>query len=177
MFKTIAIVVVVLIAGVLAYAAIAQPDTFRVQRTASIKASPEKIYAVLNDFQKSMAWSPFEKKDPAMARKFSGPAAGKGSVYEFEGNKEIGAGRLEIIESVPARKVALTLDMHKPFEAKNIVEYTLEPKDGATEVTWAIHGPMNFVSKVMCLFLDMDKMVGKDFEQGLSDLKILMERS
>lgn len=177
MFKKIAIAVAVLIAGVLAYAAIAQPDTFHIQRTASIKAPPEKIYAVLNDFQKSMAWSPFEKKDPAMTRKFSGPVNGKGSVYEFKGNKEIGAGRLEIIESLPAKKVALTLDMYQPFEAKNIVEYTLEPKAGATDVTWAIHGPMTFVSKVMCLFLDMDKMVGKDFEQGLTDLKALVERN
>jgi uncharacterized protein YndB with AHSA1/START domain len=174
MFTKIAIAVVVLIAAVLGYAAM-QPDTFRIQRTASIQAPPERIFAVLNDFQQSQSWSPYEKKDPAMKRAFSGAAVGKGSVYEFDGNKDVGAGRIEIIESVPPTKVTLQLDFVKPFKASNIVEYTLEPRGDATEVTWAMHGPAPFISKVMCLFVDMDKMVGKDFEVGLANLKAVTE--
>jgi uncharacterized protein YndB with AHSA1/START domain len=174
MFKIIGIVIVVLIAAVLLYAAM-QPDTFRIQRSTRIKAPPEKIFAILNDFQKSMAWSPYEKKDPAMKRAFSGPASGKGSVYVFEGNGDVGAGRLEILESLPPRKVALRLDMHKPFKGSNNIEYTLEPQGDATNVTWAMHGPMPFISKVMCLFFNMDKMVGKDFEAGLANLKAITE--
>jgi hypothetical protein len=110
-----------------------------------------------------------------MKRAFSGAAVGKGSVYEFDGNKDVGAGRIEIIESVPPTKVTLQLDFVKPFKASNIVEYTLEPRGDATEVTWAMHGPAPFISKVMCLFVDMDKMVGKDFEVGLANLKAVTE--
>ena len=174
MFKTIGIVIGVLIAAVLIYAAM-QPDTFRIQRTASIKARPERVFAVLNDFQQSPSWSPYEKKDPAMKRAFSGAPVGKGSVYEFDGNKEVGTGRIEIIESLPPKKVTLQLDMIKPFKASNIVEYTLEPKGEATEVTWAMHGSAPFLSKLICPFMDMDKMVGTDFEVGLANLKAVTE--
>jgi carbon monoxide dehydrogenase subunit G len=175
MFKKIAIAVVVLLAAIFIYAAM-QPDTFRVQRATTIKAPPEKIFAILNDFQKSVAWSPYEKKDPAMKRTFSGAPSGKGSVYAFEGNNEVGTGRLEIVESLPPKKVALQLDMVKPFMGSNIIEYTLEPKGEATEVTWAIHGPVPFISKLMCIFVNMDKMVGKDFETGLANLKTIAEK-
>jgi hypothetical protein len=173
MFKTILITVIVAIAAVLVYAAM-QPDTFEIRRTIGIKAPPQKIFPFLNDFQLSMAWSPYEKKDPAMQRKFSGPASGIGSVYEFEGNKEVGSGRLEILDSAPT-KVTLRLDMYKPFEGSNTIEYILEPKGEITDVTWAMHGKAPFVSKVICLFMDMDKMVGKDFEAGLASLKSLVE--
>jgi uncharacterized protein YndB with AHSA1/START domain len=174
MFKIIGIAIVVLVAAVLISAAM-QPDTFRIQRSASIQAPPERIFAVLNDFQQSPSWSPYEKKDPAMRRAFSGAPVGKGSVYEFDGNKDVGAGRIEIIESLPPTKVTLQLDMLKPFKARNVVEYTLEPRGDATEVTWAMHGPAPFLSKVMCLFVDMDKMVGTDFEVGLANLKAVTE--
>ena len=140
-----------------------------------VKASPEKVFPLLNDFQKTVAWSPFEK-DPAIKRKFSGPAVGKGSVYEFDGNSDVGAGRLEIIESVPSQKVTLKLDFIRPMEGSNIVEYTLMPKDGATQMTWAIHGPTPFVSKIMCIFFDMDKMVGGEFEKGFANLKAMAEK-
>ena len=175
MLKIIGIAIVVLVAAVLGYAAM-QPDTFRIQRSASIQAPPERIFAVLNDFQQSPSWSPYEKKDPAMKRAFSGATVGKGSVYEFDGNKEVGAGRIEIVESVPPQKVTLQLDFVRPFKASNTVEYTLEPRGDATEVTWAMHGPSPFISKVMCLFIDMDKMVGTDFEVGLANLKAITER-
>jgi uncharacterized protein YndB with AHSA1/START domain len=174
MLKKIGIAAAVLIAGVLIYAAM-QPDTFRIQRTASIQAPPERIFAVLNDFQQSQSWSPYEKKDPAMKRAFSGAPVGKGSVYEFDGNKDVGSGRIEIIESLPPKKVTLQLDMIEPFKASNLVEYTLEPKGEATEVTWAMSGHAPFLSKLICLFIDMDTMVGTDFEVGLANLKAVTE--
>jgi uncharacterized protein YndB with AHSA1/START domain len=175
MFKKIAIVVVVVIAGVLGYAAI-QPDTFRVERSTSIKAPPEKIFVYMNDFQKAAAWNPYEKKDPAMKRKFSGAPSGKGSVYEFEGNNDVGAARIEIVESVPPSKVTLKFDWYKPFDGTSTVEYMLEPQGDATKVTWAMQGSSPFIAKVMCIFMNMDKMVGKDFETGLANLKSVAEK-
>jgi uncharacterized protein YndB with AHSA1/START domain len=175
MLKTIGIAIVVLIAAVLVYAA-TRPDTFRIERTALIKATPEKIFPFLNDFRKGEAWSPYEKKDPAMKRTFSGAASGKGSVYDFEGNKEVGTGRLEIIDSVPPSKVVIKLDMRKPFEGHNIIEYTLEPRGGSTIFTWDIHGPVPYFGKVMSIFFSMDKMIGKDFEAGIVNLKAVAEK-
>ena len=174
MLKIIFIVVAVLVAIVLIYAA-TQPDTFRIQRTTRIKAPPEKIFGFLNDFEKAMAWSPFEKKDPNMKRNFSGETSGKGAIYEFEGNKNVGAGRIEILESIPNKKVVLQLDMLKPMKGSNTVEYFMEAKEDSTDVTWAMYGEAPFLSKVVCLFLNMEKMVGGDFEKGLADLKLLVE--
>jgi uncharacterized protein YndB with AHSA1/START domain len=175
MIKTIAVIVVVLIAALLIYAA-TRPDTFRVERTATIKAPPEKIFPYLSDFRKGIDWSPYEKKYPAMKRTYSGATSGKGSVYEFAGNKEVGTGRLEIIESTPPSKVVLSLNMRKPFEGHNIIEYTLEPKGDSTNFTWAIHGPVPYLGKVMCIFVSMDKMIGKDFEAGFANLKAVVEK-
>jgi len=175
MFKTIALVVVALIAAVLAYAA-TKPDTFRVQRAASIKAPPEKIFALLNDFRRWDAWSPWEKKDPAMKRTFGAATSGRGAVYAWEGNKEVGQGRMEIAESVRSSKVTIKLDFVKPFETHNIVEFTLEPKGDVTNVTWAMHGPNPYMAKVMQVFFSMDSMVGKDFETGLGNLKAAAEK-
>jgi uncharacterized protein YndB with AHSA1/START domain len=175
MLKIIGIAIVVLVAALLVFAA-TKPDTFRVERTATIKATPEKIFPFLNDFHKGEAWSPYEKKDPAMKRTYSGVTSGKGSVYVFEGNKKVGTGRLEIIESVPPSKVVISLDMRKPFEGHNIIEYTLEPRGDNTNFTWAIHGPNSYLAKVMCIFVSMDKMIGKDFETGLANLKAVAEK-
>ena len=175
MFKTIAIIVVALIAAILLFAA-TKPDTFRVERSASIKAQPEKVFAVLNDFQRWDAWSPWEKKDPAMKRTFSVVTSGKGAQYAWEGNREVGQGRMEIAESVPPSKVAIKLDFVKPFETHNLVEFTLVPKGDSTSVTWAMQGPSPYIAKVMQVFFSMDKMVGKDFETGLANLKTLAEK-
>jgi len=172
----IAVVIVVPIIAVLAYAA-TKPDTFRIQRSASIKAPPEKIFATLNDFHSWGAWSPYETKDPAMKRTFSGSTKGKGAVYEWEGDKNVGKGRMEITESSPSSKVAFNLDMIKPFEAHNVVEFTLEPQGDATRVTWAMNGRTPYIAKIMHVFVDVDRMVGKDFEAGLANLKTLAERS
>ena len=129
MLKIIASAVVVLVAAFLIYAW-TRPDSFRVQRTTTIKAPPEKIFPLINDFQRWGAWSPYEKKDPAMKRTLSGAATGKGAVYEWEGNKEIGKGRMEITDSAPPSRVTLKLDFTRPFEAHNIVDFTMEPRGG-----------------------------------------------
>jgi Polyketide cyclase / dehydrase and lipid transport len=177
MLKTLAIIgglVAVLLAAALVYAA-TKPDVFRVQRAATIKAPPEKIAAVLSDFHGWEAWSPWEKMDPAMKRSYSGAAKGKGAVYAWEGNKDVGQGRMEITEVAPSR-VAMDLDFVKPFEAHNKVVFTLAPKGDSTEVTWAMQGPLPYVAKVVHVFFDMDSMVGKQFETGLADLKTLTEK-
>jgi hypothetical protein len=175
MSKTIFIVVVVLIAGVLGLAA-TKPDTFSVQRSTSIKAPPEKIFVALNDFHRWTDWSPWEKLDPNMKRTQSGAASGKGAIYEWEGNSKVGAGRMEIVESMPATKVGIQLDFIKPFEGHNITEFSLVPQGDATGVTWTMHGPTPFVSKIMQVFVSMDRLIGKDFEAGLANLKALTEK-
>jgi carbon monoxide dehydrogenase subunit G len=175
MFKTIAIIVVVLIAAVLVYAA-TKPDTFRVERSASIKAPPEKVFALLNDFQRWGAWSPWEKKDPAMKRTFSVVTSGKGAQYAWEGNGDVGQGRMEIADSVSPSKIRIKLDFVKPFEAHNIVEFTLEPKGDATNITWAMQGDTPYFAKIIHVFFNMDRMVGNDFETGLANLKTLAEK-
>jgi uncharacterized protein YndB with AHSA1/START domain len=173
--KISAALAVVLVVAVLGFAA-TRPDSFSVRRAATIQAPPEKIFPLINEFARWGAWSPYEKKDPAMKRLFSGPAAGKGAVYAWEGNGEVGQGRMEIADAVAPSRVTLKLDFVKPFEAHNRVDFTLEPKGGATEVTWAMNGPLPFVSKVITLFVDMDRMVGGDFEAGLANLKALAEK-
>ncbi len=175
MLKVIGIAVVGLVGGFLVYVG-TRPDTFRVQRMTTIKAPPEKIFPHLNDFQRWPAWSPYEKKDPAMKRTLSGAPSGKGAVYECEGNKEIGLGRMEIVATAPPSQLTLKLDFLKPFEAHNMVDFTLEPRGESTQVTWAIHGPSPFMAKVMGLVMDMDKMIGQDFEAGLADLKAISEK-
>ncbi|MGB5080611.1 MAG: SRPBCC family protein [Burkholderiales bacterium] len=175
MFKTIAIGVLVLIAALLSYAA-TRPDTFRVERAASIKAPPEKIFALVNDLRRWGSWSPWEKKDPAMRRTFGDATSGKGASYAWEGNKDVGQGRMEIAESVPPSRVRIKLDFVKPFEAHNLVDFTLEPKGESTQVTWAIHGPSPYVSRLIGIFVSMDSMIGRDFEAGLADLKAVAER-
>ena len=175
MLKIILIVIVVLIAGVLGFAA-TKPDTFSVQRSTSIKAPPEKIFAVINDFHRWPDWSPWERLDPAMKRTQSGAASGKGAIYEWDGNSKAGAGRMEIIESTPASKLGIQLDFIKPFEGHNIAEFSLTPEADATRVSWVMHGPTPFVSKVMQVFVSMDTLIGKDFEEGLANLKALTEK-
>ncbi|MBI4082133.1 MAG: SRPBCC family protein [Candidatus Lambdaproteobacteria bacterium] len=175
MIKKIAIVVVALIGAILIYAA-TKPDTFRVQRATSIKAPPEKIFALINDFHRWGSWSPWENLDPAMKRTYTGAPNGKGAVYAWEGNSKVGAGRMEIAEASPPSKVTIQLDFLEPIEGHNIAEFTLDAKGDSTNVTWAMHGPSPYVAKVMTIFFSMDNMVGKDFEQGLANLKTIAEK-
>ena len=174
MFRTIAIVAILALAALLIFAA-TRPDSFRVERATSIKAPPEKVFALINDLRRWDAWSPYDKKDPAMKRTLSGAASGPGAVYEWDGNQEIGKGRMEITDSSPPSKITIRLDFVKPFEAHNVVEFTLRPQDEATLVTWAMHGPSPYISKLMGIFFSMDKMIGKDFEAGLANLRTVAE--
>ena len=176
MLKTFAIIgaiVVVVIAGILIYAA-TKPDSFRVQRVVLINAPPDKVFPLINDLKAWPVWSPYEKKDPAMKRTYGAVTAGKGATYAWEGNKDVGQGSMEILESTP-QKIVIKLDFLKPFEAHNMAEFLLAPRSaatgGTTDVTWAIYGPSPYMSKVVSTFMDLDKMIGRDFEQGLADLK------
>jgi uncharacterized protein YndB with AHSA1/START domain len=175
MLKTIVIITAVLIAAILIYAA-TKPDTFRIQRTASINAPPEKIYPFINDFKDWAAWSPYEKVGQNLKRIYSDSGQGHGAVYEWDGNKDVGHGRMEILESVPSSKVLIKLDFFEPFEAHNQAEFSLAPHAGSTQVTWAMYGPQPYTMKIMGLFFSMDKMVGAQFEKGLTDLKALAEK-
>ena len=166
----IAIAIVVLLAALVLFA-LTRPNRFEVRRTASIRAPADRIFPLLTDFQRWGAWSPYEKKDPAMRRTFSGAATGRSAVYAFEGNGQIGAGRLEITEASPSSRVALTLDMIKPMKGHNEIEFTLQPTGDSTMVTWAMRGSSPFLAKVMHLFFNMDRMIGRDFETGLANLK------
>ncbi len=176
MIKKILGAAALLLVLLLAFAA-TRPDTFRVERSTAIKAPPEKVFAYLNDFQKFGAWSPWEKLDPAMQRTFSGPATGVGSVYAWKGNNDVGAGRMEIKSVEPNAKVTIQLDFLKPFEASNTTDYILKANtDGTTAVTWAMYGPMPYISKLIGIFASMDAIVGKDFEHGLANLKAAAEK-
>ena len=175
MIKAVLIIVVLAIAGVLLFAA-TKPDELRVQRSVAIKAPPEKIFPLINDFHRWTAWSPYENKDPALKRNYSGAESGKGAVYAWEGNKDVGQGRMEITEAPAPSKVTIDLQFIKPFEARNVAEFTLAPQGDSTAVTWTMRGPAPFISKVMQVFFDMDKMIGSDFEVGLANLKALAEK-
>ena len=175
MIKAISIALAVLIAAVLVFAA-TRPDTFRVQRSTTIKAQPEKIFRLVNDLHQWAAWSPYEKKDPAMNRTFTGSPSGKGATYEWDGNKNVGKGRMEIIDSVSPFKIEIKLDFIRPFEGHNIAEFTFAPRGDSTDVTWAMYGPAPFLSKLIGLFINMDSMIGNDFAAGLSNLKNLSEK-
>jgi uncharacterized protein YndB with AHSA1/START domain len=175
MFKKIALVIVVLVAAVLLYAT-TRPDSFSVQRTATIKAPPEKVFALINDFHNWPAWSPWEKLDPAMKRTHTGATAGQGAVYAWLGNSDVGEGRMEITESVPSSRVGIKLDFIKPFESGNTTLFTLQPQGDSTQVTWLMQGPAPYVTKLMTVFVSMDKMIGKDFEAGLANMKAAAEK-
>lgn len=175
MFKYIAITLVVVVAGVLLYA-VNKPDTFRVERTATIKAAPGKIFPLVSDLHKWGEWSPWEKIDPALKRTYSGPESGPGSTYAWEGNKKVGKGRMQITEVSPPSRIVIKLDFEKPMEGHNISDFTLEAKGDSTLVTWDMHGPSPFIAKVMSVFLSMDKVIGKDFEAGLANLKAAAEK-
>jgi hypothetical protein len=175
MLKKIAIGVVVILAIIVGLAAM-KPDTFSVKRVASIKAPPEKIAALVADFHQWPSWSPWEQLDPNMKRTFSGAPSGKGAVYEWEGNKDVGKGRMEITEAASPLKTVIKLDFIQPFESHNVTEFTLLPQGETTTVSWNMSGPMPFMSKLITVFTSMDAMIGKDFEKGLSKLKTVAEK-
>jgi hypothetical protein len=149
-----------------------RPDHFHLERSAIIAAPADVAFARVNDFHAWQSWSPYEKYDPAMARSYEGPQSGLGAAYGWKGNKDIGEGKMTIVESKASSKVAIKLEFLKPFECTNDATFTFVPQsDGTTKVTWAMDGKNGFLSKAMSLVFDADKYVGADFERGLAALK------
>ncbi|WP_342132435.1 SRPBCC family protein [Hydrogenophaga sp. OTU3427] len=175
MLKTLALVLLVAVAALLVYAS-TRPDHFRVERATTIHAPAERLFPLINDLHRFNTWNPYNQKDPAMAGQYSGPEAGPGATYDFQGNKDVGKGRIGITASTAPTAVTMQLDMWEPFEGHNVVDFTLAPAGGATRVTWAMHGPSSFLPKLIGIFVNMDQMIGRDFEQGLANLKALAEK-
>lgn len=174
MIKTIALVAVAGAALVLAAAAF-RPDSFRVQRSVRIDAPPQAVHPLINNLAQMNSWSPFVRRDPNLKGTYRGPAEGPGAGYDFAGNREVGKGSVDIVASSPG-KITMRLHMREPMEGLNTVEFTLVPQGNATNVTWAMHGPSPYLSKLMGLVMDMDKMVGGAFEAGLAELKTRAEK-
>lgn len=167
--------IVVLLAAVLLFAA-TKPSTFRVQRSVLIQAQPEKVFSLINDLHNWSQWAPQDREDSSMKRSFGGPESGVGAVSDWTGGGSAGKGRMEIVESVSGKLVAVKVDFTKPFEAHNRNEFTLDPHGQSTTVTWTMQGTNLYVMKVMSVFTNMDKMAGKHFETGLANLKTAAER-
>jgi uncharacterized protein YndB with AHSA1/START domain len=168
-------VLVVLILALLGYAATLS-DKFQVQRSMGIKAPPEKIFPLIDDFHHWVSWSPWEKLDPTLKRTYSGSEKGKGAVYGWEGNSQVGKGSMEITDTSPPSKVMIKLNFIRPFESQNTAEFTLVPDGDTTNVTWAMLGPKPYMAKVMSVFMSMENIVGKQFEEGLGNLKAIAEK-
>src|SRR5271154_6432193 len=180
MLEIIAIIAAVLaiaIAMVLLLAS-TKPATFTVRRSAVMQAPAETIFPLINNFHQWANWSPWENKDSAMKRSYSGAESGRGAVYAWDGNKNVGSGRMEILDASSPSKITIKLDFFKPFEGHNTAEFTFvrERDAAATNVIWVMQGPSSFMSKVMQVFMDLDKMIGRDFEAGLANLKTLTEK-
>ncbi len=171
----IVIALVVVVAALLLLAA-TKPATFRVQRAASINASREEIYPFIEDFHNWGHWSPYEKLDPTMKKTYTGAPSGKGAVYEWQGNSKAGTGRMEITGASVPSKVIIKLDFLKPFEGHNTSEFSLDGKGDSTNVTWAMYGPNSYMAKLMSIFMTMDRLLGKEFESGLANLKSVAEK-
>lgn len=178
MLKIIGIIAglcVIGIIGVLAYAATV-PDTFRVERSITIKAPPDKIFPLINELKTMNEWNPFAKQDPTIRLTYSGPASGKGAANSWDSDGKAGKGRLEITDSAPLSQVTMRLDIEKPMEGHNAIVFALQPQADGTIVTWSMTGWLPYIGRVICTFFSMDRMIGGEFEKGLGDLKVKAER-
>ena len=169
------LLIAIIIAAILIYAS-TRPGSFRVERSIIINASPEKVFSIINNFHEWEAWSPWEKASPNVKRSYDGPKSGVGSKYAWEDNKQLGSGEMELVESVPYSHVGIKIHFIKPFEAKNKVDFDLVAQGSGTIVTHAMHGPSPFISKLMSLVFNMEKMVGPKFEEGLASIKAIAEK-
>lgn len=174
MWMTLLAIVVIVILAVLGFAA-SRPGTFSVVRQATFKAPPDKVLALLQDFREWAKWSPWEKLDPNLTRSMSGAAVGKGAIYQWSGNKKVGQGRMEITGVTPSR-LDIDLEFIAPWKARNKTVFTLTSASGGTTLTWEMTGTSPFMFKLMGLFMNMDTMIGKDFEKGLANLKSVVEQ-
>lgn len=170
------------IVGVLALAivvvlgvAATKPSTFRIERSAQVSAPASAVYANLEDFHRWKAWSPWEGLDPKLNREYTGQERGEGAVYSWRGNSDVGSGRMTVVEAKPHQLVNIRLEFFEPFAADNRTTFKLEPAGNSSQVNWAMEGHNNFMGKLMSVFMDMDSMVGKDFERGLANLKRVSE--
>lgn len=175
MLPRLIIAIFVVIVGFVLYAS-TRANTFRVERSINIKATPGKIFSFLNNLREGEKWSPWAELDPNMQKTFSGPDEGIGATHEWSGNKQIGSGKMVIVESVPNEKVVVTLDFFAPFKAHNMAELILTPRnDGTTDLMWATYGPQPFMAKLVGIFMNCENMIGPHFERGLVKLKALAE--
>ncbi len=174
MIKKIAIALA-LIVIVFAIVVATRPADFRITRTTSIAAPPAAVFAQVNDFHKWEGWSPWAKLDPTMKTTYDGPAEGPGAGYAWAGKSEVGEGRMTITESHPSDLVRIKLEFRKPIAATNTTEFTFKPEGNQTAVIWTMTGTNNFMGKAFDLVMNMDKMVGADFEKGLAQMKSLLE--
>ena len=174
MFWTLVLGVAGLIGALLLYVG-TRPDTFSVERSATINVPPARLFGIISDLGSFDSWSPWARLDPGMTKSFTGPASGVGAAYAWEGNGKVGAGRMEIIELVANHHLRMKLQFFRPFKANNETLYTLAPVEGGTRITWAMTGPLNLMARVMHLLMNMDRMVGGQFEEGLANLKRVAE--
>jgi len=170
MVTTIIVGLAIVVLIVLGIAATRSP-IMRVERYATIPAPAEKIFPLINNLREWQAWSPWERLDPALKRKYGGAEAGKGATYEWEGNKQAGKGRMQVVESVEPRSIVLDLHFLKPWESRGRIEFLLRPTEAGTEVVWTMESPRTFMTKLVCVFINMERMVGRDFESGLARLR------
>ena len=174
MLKKIIAGIAVLLVGFLLVVAM-QPNDFKVTRSATLNASPAALFEQVNDHRKFVVWNPFMKLDPNVKNTFSGPDSGVGAVCSWEGNRDIGAGSCTIIESKPGELVRCRMDWKRPMEGTGTVDFTFKPEGAKTAVTWSMAGKNNFIAKAIHLFMNMDKMIGGQFETGLAQMKSIVE--
>ena len=174
MVKKILIAIAVIIVAFVVVVAI-QPSEFRIVRSVTMSAPPPAVFAQVNDFHNWQAWSPWAKLDPAAKATFEGPPAGTGAIFKWAGNEEVGEGSMTITESRPSDLIGIKLEFLEPFEATNTAQFTFKSEGDQTTVTWSMEGQNNFIGRVVCLFMNMDKMVGGQFEQGLASMKSVVE--
>ena len=174
MLKKILLVIALLRVGLLAFAS-TRPDSYEASRSIDVAAAPADVHALVNDFHNFPKWSPWQKLDPGMQTTFSGPASGVGAAYAWQGNKDVGKGRMAIIESTAPSKVGMDLEFIEPFASKARTDIDIAPAGNGSEVTWTMRGSNNYMAKLMSVFMSMDAMIGKDFEEGLANLKRLAE--
>jgi hypothetical protein len=172
-----ALVVIVVVVAIFCVVVTMQPAHYRVERSATMNAPPSVVFSQVNDFHKWDTWSPWAKLDPNMKTAFEGSPAGSGAVYSWTGNSDVGEGRMTITDSKPAELVKIKLDFIKPFAATSDTVFSFKPQGNQTAVTWTMDGENNFIGKAFCLFINMDKMVGGDFEKGLAQMKTVSEKA
>jgi len=152
-----------------------QPSEYSVERSATMAAPPDAVFGHVNDFRRWNDWSPWAKLDPNAENSFEGPDEGEGAIFRWSGNDEVGEGNMTILESRPNESIRIQLAFIKPFEGQADVGFTFEPQGDDTLVTWSMHGENSFIEKAFCMFMDMDAMIGRDYEQGLANMKEIVE--